>query len=413
MLRHIDSLHSLLDNDVRRDSNQLETTISLDDLYTLSDDVRIRMEQNWNLDDLDTAQAWDDLKAIAEQESKKGNIDPKTITDLVKMLSDRPIVDALSTIVELERTNKKIDSRAVFLAFLRLAEQRRNELSAQPPEDMRHIACTNHQWLLRNKYQNVLRLVGVLDPVDYDVLHRNHMYLFTTNPVNTLFSDDVTAYRNGQNKTVSIIEDKRILTLGAGNGRDERNFVENGAGSVHMIEGSPYMMGKLEETKQRITEALQGRFIPPSTPKNMLREPRRRADAGETVDTVYGHSCLHYFDNETLLGLLRSIREALKKDGHLAFAIKAPGAILDGNGIPIVDDHEHLLGRYETTERVYKRAWLNHDGQIRYFRDQTEWERIAGQVFERRQFKALDVENYETTGHPPQTFYGFIFKNSF
>lgn len=273
----------------------------------------------------------------------------------------------------------------------------------------------NHTFLLANTYRNYLRLPGIEPVIDYNELHERNMYRFTHSKTPNDFVQEILAYRNGPRSTEKLIEGKGVLTLGPGRGRDEESMVTiGGAASVDMIEGSPYMLARLEKIRRGLPHDLQDRFHVPTESLNMLVALKEMSSIGRKFDTVYCHSAIHYFDDETLDELLRDIKSCLKPNGHLAIAVKAPGAVLDGNGIPLIEDIETLSssrGVGFQRELVRHRMWLNFDGQTRMFRDQSVWVELLRKHFTVPRVTEHSVERYETDTQRAQTFYYFICKN--
>lgn len=273
----------------------------------------------------------------------------------------------------------------------------------------------NYTFLLQNTYKNFLRLPGIEPPIEYNELHERNLYRFTHSKAPNDFVQEILAYRNGPRSTEKLIEDKEVLTLGPGRGRDEECMATTGgAASVDMIEGSPYILPRLEKIRRGLPPELQDRFRVPSESLNMIDALKNIAEEGRKFDTIYCHSAIHYFDDETLDGLLADIKSCLKPNGHLAVAVKAPGAVLDGNGIPLLEDIETLSssrGVDFVEQRVRHRMWLNFDGQTRMFRDQSVWVELLRKYFAVPRVTEHSVERYETDTQRPQTFYYFICKN--
>lgn len=272
----------------------------------------------------------------------------------------------------------------------------------------------NHTFLLHNAYRNFLRLPGIEPSIDYDELHRWHLYRFTHASVPNDFVSEILAYRNGPRGSEAIIKGKSVLTLGPGRGRDEECMLKQGdVASVDMIEGSPFMLQRLEKTRSKLPPQIADRFRVPKEPTNMLTSLQTFAADGRRFDTIYSHSSLHYFDDEMLRELLTAIKECLKPNGHFALAVKAPGAVLDGNGIPLLQDIETLSssrGEYFSQERVRHRMWLNFDGQVRVFRDKAVWLELLREHFAVPRVTEHSVERYETDTQRAQTFCYFICK---
>src|SRR5690606_3410576 len=135
-----------------------------------------------------------------------------------------------------------------------------------------------------------------------------------------------------------------------------------------MIEASPYMLARLEKIRQSLPSSLQGRFRVPEEPRHVDAALEQYTADGKRFDTIYSHSSLHYVDDEALRQYLGRIKQCLKPNGYFALAVKAPGAVLDGNGIPLLEEIETLQssrGVEFTQDRIRHRMWLNFDGQTR------------------------------------------------
>jgi hypothetical protein len=263
----------------------------------------------------------------------------------------------------------------------------------------------NHTFLLRNTYRNYLRLIGVLPSIEYDELHSRGVYRFTNTQEPTNFFHTMNAYRE-KRQDKGLFLNKRVLSLGPGRARDEQAMItQGGASSIEMIEGSPFMLGKMPSIQKELPEHLQSHFHIPLQPMNMLIGVKAYADIGERFDTVYCHSTLHYFDDTVLNGLLRDIQHCLQAKGRLVLAVKAPGAVLDGNGIPILE--EQSWDGSSTAQRM----WLNFDGQMRSFRSKETWMQLLGKYFHIEQVTQYSVEHYETDIQRPQLFYYFVCRN--
>jgi SAM-dependent methyltransferase len=351
-----------------------------------------------------------------------------TVERCAVRLRAQPVCDATRELVE-----QGVSTPLYLLAFVRAAElDYRTRVTREALEqalagvhpDVSQLALpgtvqngrNNHTFLLENTARNYLRLAGVEPPIPYDRLHERHLYRFTHAKEPHEFVQEVLAYRNGPRGAEKLIEGKAVLTLGPGRGRDEEALVvQGGAAAVDMIEGSASLLPKLEKTKRTLPPDLQGRFHAPAAPQDMLQAVKERAASGKRFDTLYCHSAVHYFDDEALLELLRDVRTCLKPNGHFAFAVKAPGAVLDGHGIPLIRDIETLSssrGLAFTQERVRHRMWLNFDGQMRMFRDKAVWLELLQTHFSVPRVTEHSVERYETDSQGPQTFYYFICKQA-
>lgn len=271
----------------------------------------------------------------------------------------------------------------------------------------------NHAFLHGNLAgDNYLRLIGAREEVEYDLLHQWNMYLFTNATRETQFAHHVAGYRNGPSNDVALIEGKDLLEIGPGNGADVRFFLDRGANSIHVVDGSPLIIERLKRNRDTFPEDLKSRLSIPAEGEDMFDALRHFESENRSFDTVSAHSCIHYFDDERLLELLSLIHGRLRPDGHFAAAVKAPGATLDGNGILLYEDvlppsNPHLLKEEDEPSFVRGRMWLNHDGQTRIFRSRRAWVRLLENYFDVVSQTEAKVENYETPGRS-QTFYDFV-----
>lgn len=228
----------------------------------------------------------------------------------------------------------------------------------------------NWHWLLRNAdCLNWLRAVGLLPQVRYDEVQRRRLYRHTETQQTTDFADYVvTQFHHG-----ALVDDKDVISIGPGNAIDEESMLKDGnAASVEMIEASEYMVRRLRKKQADLPRKLRKRFIPPEQETDMVIALHERSEAirvgdKQAVDLVYSHSSLHYFDDPELLEILRHIKSCLKDGGHFACAMKLPGSIFDGVGIPVIRDGEDVM---VTTAGAHDRVLrghmtLNPDGQTR------------------------------------------------
>ena len=363
-----------------------------------------------------------------------------------QFMTGRPLLEVTKQMVA-----DGMDSRAYVDMFLQAADARRAEImnaktSAGVLADknnpvaryaMQTMSGTtpspenkNADFLYRNQAHNFLRLIGIFNPVTYDKLHRNGFYRFTDGVDPNPFAGEVISYGNEDGNVLaeqqnSLVLGKRMLTIGPGNGPDEVAFLRAGAASVDMIEGSAFMLSKLRELKARLaTEGLSEKLHVPDEPQDMLRQLQHmRDEGGPTYDTVYSHSVFHYLDDRWTAELLKLIHERLNQGGHLAFAVKAPGAVLDGDdsGMKIIDQRDRIVPAEaegdaaeepaEVQELIRCRMILNFDAQFRVFRDPEAWEKLLrGSGFKPIRITKQVVSNYETIDQPDQTFLQFICK---
>ena len=258
----------------------------------------------------------------------------------------------------------------------------------------------NHVALYQNAARNWLRLIGVMPEVEYDELHRDGYYLFMNNAIPTDF-----ARRNVMQCMDGLVQGKDILELGPGAGADATLFLKNGAKSVEVVDSSYFVLEHLRASMQAKGENVGRNLIVPGEAQDMYDAVADLASQGCQYDTVYSHSSIHFLDDTRLRRLLELLTHCLREGGHFAFSVKAPGATLDGKGIPLINEVEETSD--ETVYGVHDRASLGFDGQIRHYRSYLEWEKILNE-----QLKVLDasrswVADYATPGKR-QLFYNFI-----
>jgi len=162
-----------------------------------------------------------------------------------KLLREQPICDTTRTMVEDGATSAlylATFARAALIEYeCRMVHGALEQALAGAHPDLSPLAlagktqggANNHTFLLSNTYRNYLRLPGIEPPIDYDELHRRHLYRFTHAREPNELVQEVLAYRNGPRSTEKLIEGKEVLTLGPGRGRDEEQMiVQGGALSV-------------------------------------------------------------------------------------------------------------------------------------------------------------------------------------
>lgn len=403
-------------NSALRQAFEEKGNMCFDTLRTLSMELRQRLEEALSPEDSDQFYSFNQVKSDAVK-------DP-----YIESLSEGRSVESVIRNLVLaggdERRLLKLFTDMTAVAFRRVSHGIPSilrgkhafcNLALENKTDDYVLKHRNHFRLLINSVANWLRIPGVHRGVSYDPLQKDRAYAF--------------ADRNVPNKCATnicdslelhslLIKGKDILTLGPGNGQDEKLFVLRGAKSVHMIEGSQFMVEtSLQKRWEELPVALRGRFAVPAGADDMHVALEDMARRGAQFDTVYCLSVLHYDDDEKLDALLDLIKRCLRPGGHFANSIKAPGANLDrdGTGILLVNDVERLPADDGTeSERVCCRMRLNHDGITRAFRDMEVWERKLDERFTHIQailVGSRTVEDYETFGQDPQKFLEFIYRN--
>lgn len=405
LLENVSPIRNILEN---AGENVLERIVDLSKELN----IRVRIMEGRNK-----------FKSVISDARMHSSATQETIDTFGEMLHELSIKDATQAIL-----SEDASIEAYVLSFLQAAQiqyqkgMTRDSMDAvlggthpvfsplsMPGREMNGMR--NHEFLLRNSYMNYLRLPGIWKPIDYDLLHSRYLYRFThSKDPSDFVSQEVYSYRTGKKSKENLLENKNILTLGPGRGRDEAFMLQSGAANVYMIEGSEYMLGRLKKIKDELPRKLQKRFHVPEKTENMLEDLKTLPEKMK-FDTIYSHSSIHYFDDETLQQLLGDIQSCLKPNGHFVFAVKAPGAVLDGNGILMTEEKSTLtssLGESHDEERLHSRMWMNYDGQLRVFRDKGSWMKLLQQYFAVPRVTEHSVERYETESQRAQTFYYFI-----
>ncbi len=354
-------------------------------------------------------------------------------------LRDRPLLDATKALVA-----SGVESRRYALSFVYAAvlqdEKNRTMQSYQQLSDRTHAVSrlclpgesetvnlrvprkglasmlpekkvaldvpSNHLFLLRNTRENWIRLLTGCE-IPYDDLHRRGMYLFTNRNESTPFAHEMVSYLNGPQHKTKLIENKTVLEIGAGNGADPEHYLKVGnAQSVTVLDGSEEIYDHLADRKAELPERY-AKKLELLQPLDMFEAFAQMQQQGRKFDTIVSHSSIHYFDDETLEKLFELIAASTKADGHFAFCVKAPGAMLDGNGISLINDSEPHQYKPDQ-EYVRMRMWMNHDGQMRAFRSHERWEKLIGEHFRFMRRTEGNISDYETHGQGDQKFYTFI-----
>lgn len=315
----------------------------------------------------------------------------KLALDLGAELTRNAVYDVFKGSPQIEEVNSALVHAFIEASRIKFAEQKMKDDAGQI------------QWQKQNRWLNYLRCIGLLPDVEYDKVHQLQIYDFTTNLEPTPFAQQI---NHSHNKV--LIRDKGILTLGAGNGRDEKYFVEQGASSVEAVEGSDSMVEVIHKTKLLLPVHLQGRLIAPNRGENMIEALKRLHEEGKTFDTVYAHAAFHFFDDTTMMHLFELIKKCLTPEGNLAFATRKPGANMDGNGILLVN---MPLNGNSTGAKVRLRAFLNEDGQVRYFRSHERVIEMVEQLGFQNDPAVHFTRNFLPPKRTPPWLYYLLFKN--
>lgn len=289
----------------------------------------------------------------------------------------KALADLIHDIPPAMRRGQGIPPESVLLALVRGSKHHLGQTNRLSPGSVPKSGSLVHQ----SKADNLLRLGKLLPRIPYDKLYERGIYHFmNAQHPNAFATNVVLPYRNGPHQDTSIIKGKNVLVLGSGAGEDDLKFIDEKANRVIAVDSSSLALKKLRKKAKRRIEGpkLRERLQIPEAPQNMVSVLEGMEDRGDTVDTVYSHSSLHYFDNTRFVELMALIRNCLNVGGHLAFAIKLPGSTFDGDGIKLVEDVSDLSSSPDAraTQRIYQRTWLNKDGQIRHFRDMEELMRL-------------------------------------
>ncbi len=275
--------------------------------------------------------------------------------------------------------------------------------------------CGEGSQKLKDNALNFLRFLNFVDRISYNSLHEEHRYLFMDRKSPNIFTTNtVFPYTNGSGP---IIKGKDVVVLGSGYGSDDIAFLRHGAKSVRSVDDSAYAQKRLKERKNNLHVSLSNKLIMTSKPTGMIAYLESLVELGTQVDTIYGNSVLHYFDNPAFVYVLELVRRCLKPNGYLAFAIKLPRSDYHGEAIGLIKD-ERTTEDERMKSRVFQSTWLNSDGQVRHFRDREELERQVqnsnkneydGFKLSRRSTAEFNVENYDTEGST-QPFGFMLFK---
>jgi SAM-dependent methyltransferase len=320
------------------------------------------------------------------------------------------------TVLRQMRLEGSADSKVLFLSLMESGFRREEEQCTQEQYDqlmagshplanfsMPGRGNINHRRIFHNQFSNWLRIAGVIDQTPYDSIHQTGMYRFSGRKTHNMFIRDVLEYRNGKNKSIPIIDGRRILSLGAGSGHDELKMVQAGAKQVDMFEVSEHMVNQMQGIRRGLSRSKRRKFVAPSIPIDMFEGLQVASQKNEKWDTVYAHSSVHYYDDERLYQLLGLISNVLKDGGHFCLAVKEPRVLFDrdDNGIVLLDDQDEYAAtpNDSTSAIVRQRIRLCHDGIIRVFRSRDVWVKILEESgFEVSKSVAESVENYEVMG---------------
>ncbi len=274
------------------------------------------------------------------------------------------------------------------------------------PSDKLNVAI----FFQRQKLLNWFVLVGLLDKAPYNLLYKLNAYNFMTKTERNLCTQHLAGYSNATpDSQGGIFAGKSVLCLGDGNGVDGKFILDCGAKEVTLIDGGNVAMQYQKNLRDSLPDPqTQARFHIESQTWDMMSYLQDMKNRDEKVDTVFGHSVTHYYDDATFKKLCGLVLDVLNEGGHFAFAVKLPGAFHDGNGIPLLIKESVLkpvdgVGtRRSTGEHIFRDSmWFNDDGQTRYFRTQETLKQRISEVrtngcwFEFQSGNELCVQNYD------------------
>ena len=130
-------------------------------------------------------------------------------------------------------------------------------------------------------------------------------------------------------------ENSEILELGAGLGQDSIYFAEKG----HQVESTDLVVD-LSQT------------FPNGVVRKQLDMNQPLPYAAESVDVVYAHLALHYFDSKTTARIFDEIYRVLKPGGVIAFLVNSVNDPEYNTGNKIEDDYFETDG---TKKRYFTR----------------------------------------------------------
>lgn len=245
----------------------------------------------------------------------------------------------------------------------------------------------NPDLIVKNFILQYLRAFGIVPELPYDTLIQLGAYEFLNSQEPSSFAQILSIFRNGDDG--SIVTNKNILTIGSGpTARDEQFYLSKGAQSVTIIERSKTALTALRQVrKNRAKDNTQ--LILPDEATDMAQALGEFVEQKHQFDSVISISSLHYDDDKQLIINIENITRILTPGGHLAVAIKAPGAMFDGSGILLHQRQKKVPGLEE--DAVYHQAWYCLDGQIRHYRKADRLKKIFENI---RVIDPIDGKQY-------------------
>ena len=171
---------------------------------------------------------------------------------------------------------------------------------------------------------------------DYNEIYAQGLYQFTRRPAINEFAKSLARRVTdpsifGQNG----LEDKRVLTLGGGLGRDEAHFVNKGA-FVHSVDSSAIARKHQKENltlRQNISDSPNpergaGFYLEEGTTRmiDFMRKSSLEIEQGEKkpFDVIYSHSVFHLDSHSDFVTALALAEGILSPGGIIAISLRMP-----------------------------------------------------------------------------------------
>ncbi len=120
---------------------------------------------------------------------------------------------------------------------------------------------------------------------------------------------------------------RKLLDLGCGNGRDSFYFAQKGL-QVTAVDWSKNCLDQLFELSKK--KNVKIKVVHQSIPQLKIKQ--------NSIDVVYAHLSLHYFDNKTTKNIFNKIYRALRKNGLFFLKCKSTEDELYGKGRKLEDN---------------------------------------------------------------------------
>jgi len=213
----------------------------------------------------------------------------------------------------------------------------------------------------------IRELCGLQAPVPYDDVHANCGYEFSSAARPSTFAKAIIAEH--------FVQDRVVVDVGCGNGRDAIGYAEGGAKRAVGIDSSPFIIERFSERLQGLDQALQSRITATCTDmRNLLT---MHPDLAHSVDMVTWNSVLHLFPRRQLLEYLQRIsKDLLTPEGMVGASVKTPASFFNTFGI--------LLEEWETGN-----SRLCIDGQCRWFEKPDSFVQIIQTLFPKVLFRRV------------------------